>query len=343
MEDVSPDDWFYRYVMRGLDFGLITGTSGDSFRFEPNRPVTRAEFVTMLGRLHEHWDGNAIDGRPDGTFYGIYLAWAVEHEIVLGNQHGDLMAHALITREQMAVMVDRYIWIFEMSWHLSRARIPDEKFNDHQDISNWVLDEILRVVFCYRLMESTREQGNLVFRPQANSSRAEALAVLVRLGEQLVQLPLCSGCGDIRSLRSHFLDENFVDNNVLVGLTRCATRADKDWRGEGFNNIIEGVLYVEYLWQIPEREYGYIRRVWDAERDAHALSTPEAWQAFEIAAREAEENTRINWRTHRQSFVIRLDQNCKENVISVIRQLQQYEFIQHAEPNFIGSGGIRHR
>jgi len=335
MEDVSPGDWFYRYVMRGLDFGLITGTSGDSFRFAPNRPVTRAEFVTMLGRLHEHWEGGSIDSRPDGTFYGRYLAWAVEHGIVQGNQHGDLMLRALITREQMAVMLYRYIDVFELQGHVQRLPISDEGFNDSQDISNWARREVRRVVFWHGFMEGMREQSNLVFRPQANSSRAEALAVLVRLGEPLVQLPLCSGCGDIRSLRTPLLDANFVDNNVLVGLTRCATRADKDWLGEGFNNIIEGVLYVSDLKQISEREYVYIRRVWDAERDAHALNTPEAWQAFEIAAREAEENTRTNWRTYRRVMVIHLEQNCRENVISVIRQLQQYEFILYAEPNYI--------
>ena len=184
MEDVSPDDWFYRYVMRGLDFGLITGTSNDSFRFEPNRPVTRAEFVTMLGRLHEHWEGNTIDTSADDTFYGRYLAWAAEHDIVRGNQHGDLMPNVLITREQMAVIVYRYIDVFELQPHLPRPHTHDSVPVDYQDVSNWARHEVLQMMYRYRLMQGTGPWPGL-FNPQDNSSRAEALAVLVRLGDVL--------------------------------------------------------------------------------------------------------------------------------------------------------------
>ena len=184
MEDVSPDDWFYRYVMRGLDFGLITGTSGDSFRFEPNRPVTWAEFVTMLGRLHEYQDGNSISNPADGTFYGRYLTWAVEHGIVLGNQHGDLMPRILITREQMAVMVYRYIDAFELQRHLPPQRNHNTVPVDYQDISSWARHDVVQMMFSYGLMWGTSRLP-ILFNPQANSTRAEALTVLVRLGDVL--------------------------------------------------------------------------------------------------------------------------------------------------------------
>ena len=192
MEDISPDDWFYRYVMRGLDFGLITGTSEDSFHFEPNRPVTRAEFVTMLGRLHEYQDGNSIDHPADGAFYGRYLAWAVEHGIVLGDQHGDLMPRALITREQMAVMVYRYVGAFELQGLFDPPHTHTAVPDDYQDVSSWARHEVLQMMYWYRLMQGTGSWPGL-FNPQANSSRAEALTVLVRLGKQLVHptVPLC--------------------------------------------------------------------------------------------------------------------------------------------------------
>jgi len=314
VEDVSPKDWFYRYVMRGLDFGLITGTSGDGFRFEPDRPVTRAEFVTMLGRLHQYWEGGSIDNPVDGTFYGRYLIWAVEHGIVQGNQHGDLMPCALITREQMAVMLYRYIDVFELRWYLPRPPFSDEDFNDFQDISNWARIEVWSVVSLHGLMEGVREQGNLVFRPQANSSRAEALVTLVRLGEQLMQLLVCSGCGDIRIFEMPSPDSMFQDNAVIIVLTRCVSQRDnRDWTLDDFGNI-EGALYLEDILRLSDREWELIQ----AGR----------WQ-----------ETMVNWPQFRRSMLIKLDQNCKGNVIDMIRQLQQHEFVRWVGPDYLAMPG----
>jgi len=77
IEDVSPDDWFYRYVIAGLRFGIIVNESGGRFRLEPDEDVTLGEFVTMLGRLHEY--GHGTIGTPaDGQDYERYFEWAME-------------------------------------------------------------------------------------------------------------------------------------------------------------------------------------------------------------------------------------------------------------------------
>ena len=173
-EDVSPDDWFYRYVTNGLRFGLIEGV-GDG-RFEPNRNVTRAEFITMLGRLHEY--GNETIGTPgDGPFYERYLDWAVEMGIIHGNQYGDLMPHTFITREQMAVIVNRYIRVFELHEYVNpRGMVLMMSFPD-SDISYWARGpvEFLRVS---QLVFGTSIWS---FRPRDNATRAEVLAILVRI------------------------------------------------------------------------------------------------------------------------------------------------------------------
>jgi len=111
--DVSVDDWFYPHVIHGIRYGLIHGVSKGSFLFEPNRTVTRAEFITMLGRLHEY--GNETIGTPDeGLFYERYLNWAVEMRIIHGNENGDLMPYTYLNREQMAVIIYRYIELFDL-------------------------------------------------------------------------------------------------------------------------------------------------------------------------------------------------------------------------------------
>jgi len=184
MQDVFPEDWFYPYVTRSFHFGLTKGTSENGFRFEPLRNVTRAEFVTMLGRLHEYFEDNTIDTPADGTFYGRYLAWAVEHGVVRGDQNGDLMPHVLITREEMAVIVYRYIDVFELQGRFGNFPPTNPAPTDYQEISSWAHHEVVQMMYRFRLMQGTGSWPG-VFSPQENSSRAEALAVLVRLGNVL--------------------------------------------------------------------------------------------------------------------------------------------------------------
>ena len=183
MEDVSPADWFYSYVTRSFHFGLTTGTGGDGFRFEPYRNVTRAEFVTMLGRLHEYF--NEPINAPDApSFYYHYLNLAVAYGIVHGDGYGDLMPHVLITREQMAVIVYRYVEAFGLCRHFApqaHGAVP----RDYQDISTWARHEVVQMMYRYWLMQGTGPDWARMFNPQANSSRAEALTTLVRLGNVL--------------------------------------------------------------------------------------------------------------------------------------------------------------
>ena len=198
MVDVSPDDWFYPYIVAGLRFGLIEGESGGYF--EPDRNVTVAEFVTMLGRLHEY--GNDTIGTPgEGEPYERYLNWAAELELDITRvrrrnqgveyieyvQYIDLaLPNESITREQMAVMVSRYISTFEL-WDYFRHGFAMGmiSFGDF-DTSDWALGtiELLRTSL---LVYS--EPGENRFRPRDYATRAEVVEILVKV---------CSAVYDLR-------------------------------------------------------------------------------------------------------------------------------------------------
>jgi len=184
MEDVSPDDWFYRYIVDGLRFGLITGVSGDTFRFVPDRNVTRGEFITMLGRLHEY-RYRTIGMPGDGPFYQRYLEWAVEMGIVHGNQHGDLMPRALVNREQMAVIVYRYIDVFGL-WEYFRHEYTmiGHTQHDFYDISTWARGPVLRL---HSNLLISNSHGRF-FEPHDTVSRAEALQILIRVSSAVYDL-----------------------------------------------------------------------------------------------------------------------------------------------------------
>ncbi|MGI6684950.1 MAG: S-layer homology domain-containing protein [Bacillota bacterium] len=46
--DVSPNDWYFRYVQIAAEYGIVKGNNG---KFRPGDPVTREEISTMINRL----------------------------------------------------------------------------------------------------------------------------------------------------------------------------------------------------------------------------------------------------------------------------------------------------
>jgi len=181
MEDVSPDDWFYRYVVAGLRFGLITAESGESFRFEPDRDVTQGEFITMLGRLHEYGHGVIGAHGEDVTYYERYVAWALEMGIVHRYRYWELMPDSPINREQKVVMLYQYLNIFDL-WDYVRFEhgTLTEAFRDYSEISYWARRpvEIFRSDFMI-----FRRDG--YFEPYTAVTRAEALAMMTQIGNAL--------------------------------------------------------------------------------------------------------------------------------------------------------------
>ena len=190
--DVSSDDWYFPYVVHGLRFGLIDGERGGYF--EPDRTVTVAEFVTMLGRLHEH--GNDTIGTPgEGAPYERYLNWAAELELdftryrrqyVRYVQYIDLtLPDALITREQMAVMVVCYIRVFELTGYFEHGFTMIDMWLGDGTESYWASASInfLR----NRLLEFDTPLWH--FRPRDYATRAEVLQLLV---------PICFAVYDLR-------------------------------------------------------------------------------------------------------------------------------------------------
>ena len=177
-EDISSSDWYYSYVMAGIRFGFITGDGGESLRFEPDRYVTQGEFITMLGRLHEY--GHEAIGAPgDDPFYERYVEWALEMEIIHEYKYWDLRPYDFITREQKAVIVYRYIDVFDLhGYFLHEFFIAEGEFWDADDMSNWAITRIER----FRAHLKVYGIGEFYFRPHSLANRADTVAIISAVG-----------------------------------------------------------------------------------------------------------------------------------------------------------------
>ena len=174
--DVSENAWYHDAVYRAVDLGLTNGTGEDTF--SPNDPVSRAMFVTMLGRMHRISDGAAvINGAatfpdvPDGTWYSGSARWAADLGVVKGVD-GYFLPNAGITREQIATMFYRYA----QSQGLDVSASGDlSGFRDAAAVSGWA-QEAVRWACGAGLLQGS----DGVLDPGGSATRAQVVTIFLR-------------------------------------------------------------------------------------------------------------------------------------------------------------------
>ncbi len=155
--------------------GIMTGTS--STTFSPNSPVTRGMFVTALGRLANadistYTKSSFIDVKPDAYYMG-YIEWGVKNNILVGIGGGKFNPDGLVTREQMAAILDRYATAIGFKLPEVRAQ---KIFADNTKIGAWAAPSVERI----QMAGIIQGKSNNLFDPKGTATRAEVSAVLRR-------------------------------------------------------------------------------------------------------------------------------------------------------------------
>lgn len=104
------EHWAKDDILFAVNRGILTGTS--STTFSPNASMTRERFITALGRLANadisaYKKSSFSDVKTDACYMG-YIEWGVKNNILDGIGGGKFDPDGLVTREQIAVMLDRY-------------------------------------------------------------------------------------------------------------------------------------------------------------------------------------------------------------------------------------------
>lgn len=178
MKDTEPDEWYSTYVNYLLQTGMMTGTGADTF--EPNREMTRGEFVAMLGRSGNIKDSSAAKPAATGftdvdstKYYASHIAWAVQKEIIEGTSETTFSPDRLISRQDMAKIIGTY-------GTRSGVKLPEAGngfvFDDDSAIRDYAK------TYIYQLNEAgiLRGYGN-AYHPADGVTRAAAASVLAKL------------------------------------------------------------------------------------------------------------------------------------------------------------------
>ncbi|MEG2421739.1 MAG: S-layer homology domain-containing protein, partial [Oscillospiraceae bacterium] len=135
--DVTSDQWFAEAVEFVYNEKLFNGVAPD--KFGPQITTTRGMFVTILGRLAKidvtKW--TAQSKFPDvhtDMYCAPYIAWGEDQGIVLGFDDGSYRPDDLVTREQMAAILYRYV---QKTGTLDLAKTHELTYADKADIADW--------------------------------------------------------------------------------------------------------------------------------------------------------------------------------------------------------------
>ncbi|QHI71018.1 S-layer homology domain-containing protein [Aminipila terrae] len=153
-------------------------------QFGPNEGMTRAMFVTAIGRLYERSYGSILsksnfsDVNPN-EYYAKYVAWANNNGIIKGIGENQFAPTKKVTREQMAVMM------FNFAKFLKKADVTDSSlvYADSASISSWAMDG---TKYCQETNVITGREGDR-FIPQGNATRAEVAAVIERFVKNIMK------------------------------------------------------------------------------------------------------------------------------------------------------------
>ena len=154
---------------------LFKGVGGG--RFAPNEPMTRAMFATVLYRIAGMpavSGANSFYDVAAGQWYTDAILWGQSTGIITGYGNGLFGTNDLVTREQMCVMLSRYL---QWAGYELPAVTAAKQFGDKAQISKWAADNVA----FYQTRGLINGQPNNRFAPKANATRAENSTVLQRM------------------------------------------------------------------------------------------------------------------------------------------------------------------
>ncbi|HBX24169.1 MAG TPA: hypothetical protein DEF34_11150 [Desulfotomaculum sp.] len=166
-------DWARQEIQYLAFKGIISDTGAGNF--EPQRPVTRGEFVIMLAKAMgiEAVPGGGgqpsfTDLQPDNEDYDIMQA-AYAAGLVRGYEDGTLRADGQITREQIAALVTRALDLKPVA--------TEPAFADREQVSAWAKESVIAV-----------EESGLLrgfpdgsFKPAMLTDRAQSAVLIYRI------------------------------------------------------------------------------------------------------------------------------------------------------------------
>lgn len=169
----TANHWANEPIKYLADRGIINGMNDN--QFAPNNNITRAEFITLLAKM-DNIDINKYKAEnftdvPSNAWFNPYIDWAAKNGITSGTTANTFAPNNNITREQMAVMIERFCNYKNFSLNNNKPQI---NFTDTNNISSYASSSVAKVQQAGII--NGRPDGS--FAPKANATRGESAQMI---------------------------------------------------------------------------------------------------------------------------------------------------------------------
>ena len=183
--------WAQSYIEEAARLGLFNGVS--ETEFNPKGTMTRAMFVSVLGRLAQinadNWNVSYMDmfftDIKIGSWYYPYVSWAAHHGITSGTGELQFSPNGKITREQMATLLANFLRI--EGYTLEDDPNAVTRYADDAKIASWAKDSVYFLSQKGLLNGASDGNGGLLFSPKKNATRAECATLFCRVHDKMVK------------------------------------------------------------------------------------------------------------------------------------------------------------
>ena len=144
-----PKDVQKHWAKEAIEYCLSKGYFKDIVKdqkFEPEKQITRGEFITVLARFAGAKESNAKISFTDidkNMYYAPFVAWAKENNITAGTGSGKFSPDKPISRAEMTTMLYRFLKSIKIDFKSLDKNID---FKDKDKIPSWAKDAIKEMV-----------------------------------------------------------------------------------------------------------------------------------------------------------------------------------------------------
>ncbi len=221
--DVPESQWYYEAVDYAYTNSLFSGTSATTF--SPNRPMTRAMFVTVLGRranvdTSKYTDCRFTDIGSNSAYAAPYAEWAATYGIVTGESATRFNPNGNITREQMAAILYRFAGKTSNDTTFSEEAFLT--FPDRASISSYAVD-----AFKWATSKDIINGSGGKLNPKGTATRAQVAKIFFSSQSVLTNLTITS---EVVAPNPNVIDINSIPSGDRP-LFEGATTSDRSTGG----------------------------------------------------------------------------------------------------------------